>query len=117
MGSTIEFAFKNLNFETGESTILEKSFPSLNALAEMLIQKKTWILLLQGHTDNIGDAQNNLLLSKNRVETTKRYLVKKGVSKDYLILKYFGETKPIVKNNNALNRAINRRVEMEIIFD
>jgi len=113
----IEFAFKNLNFETGKSTILEKSFPSLNALAEMLIEKKTWILLLRGHTDNIGDAQNNLLLSKNRVEVTKKYLVSKGVSKDSLILKYFGETKPIVKNNNALNRAINRRVEMEIIFD
>lgn len=113
----IEFAFKNLNFETGKSTILEKSFPSLNALAEMLIEKKTWILLLRGHTDNIGDAQNNLLLSKNRVEVTKKYLVNKGVSKDSLILKYFGETKPIVKNNNALNRAINRRVEMEIIFD
>ena len=63
------------------------------------------------------ESDYNVSKTKDYLSFTKKYLVSKGVSKDSLILKYFGETKPIVKNNNALNRAINRRVEMEIIFD
>ncbi len=113
----IEFAFKNLNFETGESIILEESYPSLDALAEMLVKKETWKLKLEGHTDDVGDAQANLILSKDRVEATKKYLVEKGVNPSNLSLKYFGETKPIADNSTPEGRQKNRRVEMEIIFE
>lgn len=113
----IEFAFKNLQFETGESIILEESYPSLDALAEMLQKKKTWKLLLEGHTDDVGDAQDNLVLSKNRVEATKLYLIQKGVEANNLTLKYYGETKPIETNDTPEGRQKNRRVEMEIVFE
>ena len=113
----LEFAFKNLQFETGESIILEESYPSLDALAEMLINKKTWILLIEGHTDDVGNAQDNLVLSKNRVESTKKYLVEKGVNGENLQLKYFGETQPIADNSTPEGRQKNRRVEMEIQFE
>lgn len=113
----IDFAIKNLHFETGENVILEESFPSLDALAELLQNKKLWKLLLEGHTDNAGDSQENLILSKKRVEATKRYLVKKGVIENNLILKYFGETQPIADNSTNEGRRMNRRVVMNIIFN
>lgn len=113
----IEFAFKNLQFETGSAIILHESFPSLNALAQMLIEKATWKLKLEGHTDNIGDAQNNLALSKARVEATKTYLINKGVAPNHLKLFYFGETKPLQSNDSPEGRQANRRVVMELIFD
>lgn len=112
----IDFAFKNLQFKTGESFILEESYESLNNLAELLIEKK-WLLRLEGHTDNVGNAQDNLKLSKSRVESTRDYLIKKGVNQSFLILKYFGETKPIDTNETPEGRQKNRRVEMEIVFE
>lgn len=112
----IDFAFKNLQFETGKSVILEESHESLNALAELLIEKQ-WKLLLEGHTDNVGDAQDNLQLSKERVESTRNYLMNKGVDEKLLLLKYYGETQPIAPNDTPEGRQENRRVEMEIIFE
>ena len=113
----IEFAFKNLQFETGKSVIKIESFPSLNGLAEMLIKKGTWKLLLSGHTDDVGNAQDNLVLSKERVEATKKYLVEQGVDFNNLKLEYYGESKPISENETEKGRQENRRVEMEILFE
>lgn len=113
----IDFAFKNLHFETGKSVILVESYPSLNALAELLKARKTWKLKLEGHTDDVGDAQDNLKLSKERVEATKAYLVSKGVDPGVLVLKYYGETKPVAENETEEGRQQNRRVEMEIVFE
>lgn len=112
----IDFAFKNLQFETGKSIILPESYVSLNALAKLLVSKKSWMLKLEGHTDDVGDAQDNLLLSKKRVEATKAYLVNQGVDGGTLILKYFGETKPISENDTPEGRQLNRRVQMQIVF-
>ena len=113
----IEFAFKNLEFETGKAIIKPESFPSLDALAELLNTKNTWRLILKGHTDSIGDAQINLVLSKKRVEQTKTYLIGKGVIKNKITTQFFGETQPIAPNTTDLGRRKNRRVEMEITFN
>jgi outer membrane protein OmpA-like peptidoglycan-associated protein len=75
----IEFAFKNLEFETNQSIILTESFESLDKLAQLLQKKKDWKLLLSGHTDDVGNAQDNLILSKNRAKSVQEYLVEKGV--------------------------------------
>lgn len=113
----IEFAFKNLEFETGKAIIKPESFPSLDALAELLNTKNTWRLILKGHTDSVGDAQINLVLSKKRVEQTKTYLIGKGVIKNKITTQFFGETQPIAPNTTDLGRQKNRRVEMEITFN
>jgi len=112
----IDFAFKNLQFETGKSIIKIESYPALDGLAEMLVNK-TWRLQLSGHTDDVGNAQNNLVLSKKRVESTKNYLIARGVDPENLILQYFGESKPIADNKSEAGRQKNRRVEMEIVFE
>lgn len=110
-------AFENLEFNTGNAVIKQVSFASLDELAGLLIKKKDWKLQISGHTDNVGEAQKNLILSKQRAEAVKTYLVSKGVDAKRLNTLFFGETQPIATNDTAEGRQKNRRVEMTVIFE
>lgn len=112
----LKTAFDNLEFETAKSTIKSSSFESLDNLAEVLLKKEEWNLQISGHTDNVGRAQSNLILSKNRAEAVRDYLVSKGVKAERLHVLYFGDQQPIAPNNTPEGRQANRRVEMTIIF-
>ena len=89
----------------------------MNSLAEKLKQKTEWNLLLSGHTDNDGDDDANMILSKNRSETVKSYLISRGISESRIKVNYFGETKPVANNNTSEGRRKNRRVEFVILFE
>lgn len=112
----LKTAFENLEFNTGNAIIKEVSYPSLDELAALLVKKKNWKLQISGHTDNVGDAQKNLVLSKQRAEAVKAYLVSKGVEAARLNTLFFGETQPIATNDTPEGRQKNRRVEMTVIF-
>ena len=113
----LKTAFDNLEFETNKDVIFESSKPSLNELAEVLKKKTTWKLEITGHTDNVGDDNLNLALSKKRAEALKTYLMSQGVDEVRLLTLYFGETKPIATNDTPEGRQKNRRVEMKIVFE
>jgi outer membrane protein OmpA-like peptidoglycan-associated protein len=112
----LKTAFDDLEFETGKEIIKSVSFPSLNELAEVLKKKPDWNLQISGHTDNIGDDQKNLILSKKRAESVKNYLSSRGIDSNRFNVLYFGETMPIDSNDTPDGRQKNRRVEMKIIF-
>ncbi|MFA5575175.1 MAG: DUF5723 family protein [Brumimicrobium sp.] len=113
----LKVAFDNLEFETAKAVIKEDSYPSLNGLADVLKKKPEWKLQISGHTDNVGNAQKNMVLSKNRAESVQKFLMERGIDKDRFNVLYFGDTQPIAPNNTAEGRQKNRRVEMKIIFD
>ena len=113
----VDMAVKNLEFETNKSIILDPSKPALDKFAETLKNKKDWNILLAGHTDNVGDDDANMILSKNRSEAVKSYLIMKGIDESRIRVTYFGETKPIADNNTSEGRQKNRRVEFTIVFD
>jgi len=81
------------------------------------VKRPEWKLQIAGHTDNGGDAQQNLILSKKRAEYGKAFMESKGIDASRLSVLYFGETQPIGDNNTAEGRQKNRRVEMTIIFN
>ena len=110
-------AFENLEFETGKDIIKDESLPSLSELADVLVKKPEWKLQIAGHTDNVGPAQSNLILSKKRAESVKKFMISKGIDASRLSTLYFGETDPIADNGTAEGRQKNRRVEMTIIFE
>jgi outer membrane protein OmpA-like peptidoglycan-associated protein len=113
----LEQAFEHLEFATGKDIIKKESYPSLNALAKLLVEhKKDWMLRLQGHTDNEGDDAKNMLLSKKRVLAVQKYLITKGVKKEKIITEWYGETRPIASNDTPEGRQKNRRVEMKVLF-
>ena len=113
----VDVAVKNLEFKTNQTVIQQISFPSLNTLVEKLKEKENWILNLSGHTDNLGDDDANMILSKNRSEAVKQYLISQGISESRIKVNYFGETKPIADNNSSEGRQKNRRVEFVIGFE
>jgi outer membrane protein OmpA-like peptidoglycan-associated protein len=112
----LKTAFNDLEFENGKDIIKITSFASLDELAEVLKKKPTWGLQLAGHTDNVGDDQKNLILSKKRAEAVKNYMITKGIDTLRLNTLYFGESMPIAPNDTPEGRQKNRRVEMKIIF-
>lgn len=112
----IQQAFDNLEFATGKSIIRTSSYASLDKLAELLVKKTDYNLLIEGHTDNVGSRSSNLTLSKNRATAVKTYLMKKGVPASRLEVQFYGPDKPIADNKNEEGRQKNRRVEMTIVF-
>jgi outer membrane protein OmpA-like peptidoglycan-associated protein len=110
-------AFENLEFESGKAIIANSSYTSLVELANLLKKKPEWKLVIAGHTDNVGNDRNNLILSKKRAEAVKTFLSENGVEIERLTAEYYGETKPIESNDTKEGRQKNRRVEMTIEFE
>ena len=113
----LKTAFDDLEFVPGSAVIKEASNSSLNDLAGLLLKKPEWKIQISGHTDNVGNDQTNLILSKKRAESVKAYLVSKNVQADRVQTLFFGKTKPIASNDTEEGRQKNRRVEMKIIFE
>ena len=68
-----------------------------------------------GHTDSSGDASKNLLLSQQRANAVKDYLITKSVSADNLSTEGVGSNKPVADNDTAEGRRKNRRIEFEVL--
>lgn len=113
---TVKFAFENLEFETGKDVIRTRSYPSLNALADLLKKKANYGLRIEGHTDNVGSDEKNLILSQKRATAVRNYLVKRGVDGLKLEAFGYGESMPVADNDTPEGRQKNRRVEMKITF-
>lgn len=109
----VEEAIQNLEFDTGKATIRSSSYPSLNKVAALLIEKN-FSLKLAGHTDNTGSMQTNMRLSKERAEAVKAYLVSKGANPSRIEATGYGPTQPIASNATAEGRQKNRRVEFTL---
>ena len=70
---------------------------------------------LAAHTDDVGDEDFNLKLSDERAQSAFEYLNKKGIAKNRMVPKGYGELKPAVPNSSDESRAQNRRLELRVI--
>ena len=113
----LDIAFKNLEFESGKATIKVSSYVSMDELAKVMIDNPEIQLLVEGHTDNIGNDSSNQILSENRAEAVKTLLIAKGIAGNRVKTFGFGESKPVASNDTAEGRQANRRVEMTIVFE
>jgi OOP family OmpA-OmpF porin len=113
VGRTIRL--ERVLFHRGTSNILDASNEELDRVVEMMNENSEIRILLKGHTDGNGSATENLKLSRNRVETVKKYLISKGINKRRIEGKGFGGEQPIADNDTEETRMLNRRVEFEVI--
>jgi outer membrane protein OmpA-like peptidoglycan-associated protein len=111
----IRKAYEGLSFETGKSVIKSTSFSHLNLLASMMTEKPDYKLNVNGYTDNVGNAESNLILSQKRADAVKTYLIGQGISADRITSKGFGMDNPIGDNSTAAGRAKNRRVDFIMV--
>jgi outer membrane protein OmpA-like peptidoglycan-associated protein/tetratricopeptide (TPR) repeat protein len=105
---------KNVFFNTNSADLLPNSRVELDNLVALLNENTTMNIQLNGHTDNVGDDNSNLILSEKRAQSVRDYLVSKGINTTRLRAKGFGENKPITTNDTEEGRAINRRTEFEV---
>ena len=106
---------KNIIFQLGESELQPESFTELDKLVKQLKKYQQVEILLEGHTDITGDAEENIQLSLDRVNSCKKYLVNKGIEGRRIETKGYGSTKPLKRSGNEKEREINRRVEFKVI--
>jgi len=109
------FTLGQINFETNSSTITLASLPILDNFIKILQDNPTMKFEIAGHSDNVGNAAANLILSQARAQSCVDYMVSKGIAASRLTPKGYGDTKPLVPNTTPENLAKNRRVEAKII--
>ena len=107
-----EIALVQATFETGSAELKPGSVGYLDELAQKMLNFPTIIIEIRGHTDNVGDAFSNQVLSEKRANRVREYIIGKGVGPNRIVAVGFGERYPIDANLSADGRAKNRRIEM-----
>jgi outer membrane protein OmpA-like peptidoglycan-associated protein len=106
-------ATQGIYFASGSDKIQPESTPTLVEIADMLKQHTDLDLLIEGHTDNVGNAASNLELSDRRAAAVRRVLIDTyEVEGNRLTTIGFGDTVPAAPNTTPEGRQQNRRVEL-----
>ena len=108
-------AIQSVDFKPGDHRLDSASRDSLANLVKMLNTYPEVVLQLEGHTDNRGEARENLALSKRRVMSVVKYLVANGIDGNRLKPFGIGENRPVMSNATAAGRSENRRIEMSVV--
>ena len=111
------FTLKDVFFDSGKATLRAESNKELNQLAEYMNIKKSLVIEIAGHTDNVGVADANQKLSEDRANSVKLYLAKKGIDPGRVTAKGYGDAQPVADNSSAEGRQKNRRTEVHIISE
>ncbi|GAB2825428.1 OmpA family protein [Ferruginibacter profundus] len=106
---------KNIFFDTKKFDLKPESIAELDKVVLLLNDNPKLRIEIDGHTDNVGLAKDNLSLSNNRAKAVVDYLLSKGIANGRLIYKGFGAAKPIADNTTDTGKSQNRRTELSVI--
>ena len=106
---------QGLEFAKNSATVLPKSLPVLQAVADVLVKFPQARVEIAGHTDDAGKRDKNLALSQARAEAVRAWLVAKGADGARIAAKGYGPDKPVASNKSAAGKAKNRRVEFNLV--
>lgn len=111
--ATGRVAIHDILFATGKADILPESSETIGDMAKLLQDHSDIKLLIEGHTDNTGNFEKNMQLSKDRAAAVKIYLVGKfNIEEGRLETMGMGQSRPTASNETDEGRAENRRVEI-----
>jgi outer membrane protein OmpA-like peptidoglycan-associated protein len=109
------FVLDNLNFDFATAQLVPASATTLDSVAAVLKDHPTAQIVLEGHTDSVGDPAGNRVLSQNRADAVKAALVARGIAADRISTLGLGQDRPIVPNDSEDARAQNRRTEIVVV--
>jgi OOP family OmpA-OmpF porin len=104
-----------ITFEPGSTAIAEAAMPTMDKIAEVLVECGDIRLEVQGHTDSQGREEMNLSLSQARAESVLNELRARRVLTGGLVAKGYGEAEPIADNDTEAGREANRRIAFRLI--
>ena len=104
----------NVQFEQGQAVLLPSSFATLDQLVQLMTDNPRMTIEVRGHTDNVGEPDKNQVLSEQRVDAVKTYVVEHGVGAPRVTGVGFGGAKPAASNAQEATRKLNRRVELRV---
>jgi outer membrane protein OmpA-like peptidoglycan-associated protein len=101
-------------FDTGSALVKPGLQAEIDRVARVLAQYPETIIRVEGHTDSKGSKEYNLSLSKQRADSVRTLLFKRGAGQRWIEVSGYGETKPIASNDTEEGRQKNRRVEVQV---
>lgn len=108
----------DVKFETGKITVASKDDAQFQKVADFMKNHPNTTVLIEGHSDNVGSAAMNKVLSQKRADAVRNILMWKfGIAADRVSAKGFGAESPTADNKTPEGRAANRRVVAVITAD
>lgn len=104
----------DLLFDTGGVNLIPESENRLEPLVQYLQGNAKKEIIVEGHTDSMGNASQNKHLSLQRANAVKQYLQSRGINATRIETRGFGEEVPVSSNTTKAGRKLNRRVEIVI---
>jgi outer membrane protein OmpA-like peptidoglycan-associated protein len=105
-----------INFDVGRATLKPEGKDVIEQIYNILIQAENAKLELVGHTDNTGTQEGNYSLSRARAEAVKNFLISKGIPANrFQKIEGKGQDIPVGDNNTLAGKAMNRRVEVNLL--
>ncbi len=108
--------YMTFHYQSGAIAPNQHQIKQISDVSKLILKdKRIKKILIEGHTDSVGDSITNLNVSKRRASEVERWFSKNGVPKNKMEVKGHGQRYPVSHNNTREGRDLNRRVEIRLI--
>src|SRR5690606_21993012 len=114
-GSEVYCSKLDIQFEVNNSQIQREELERLLAVGVFMKKYPDTTAIIEGHTDNVGTKESNLVLSRNRADSVMNYLVNnQDIPAARLRAVGYGDARPVADNNSENGKRMNRRINTVI---
>jgi OmpA-OmpF porin, OOP family len=110
-----KIVLRGINFDFDKANIKPQFTPVLDEGVDILKANPDVKVVIKGYTDSIGTAEYNQKLSERRAQSVLDYFASKGIAKNRMQAVGYGLKDPIANNKTKDGRALNRRVELQVV--
>ncbi len=115
LGVVMNLGSDAIEFDFDKASLRPENRELLSRIAGVLLTSRGYRIQIYGHTDDVGTASYNQILSEQRAQAVSDYLVEAGIESSIVGTKGFGKSNPLVSGTSANARSKNRRVEIGVI--
>lgn len=114
-GLRLVIRLRSMQFPVGQSIIMPDNYPLLSKVQRAIRTFGEPSVIIEGHTDSTGTPEVNNLLSQQRADAVREYMLANGVVKEeQIVAAGYGPSRPLAPNTTAEGRAVNRRIDVVI---